>query len=256
MKVSVTTLDNKKLEMGESFNNTNQITHLKMQISDRIGIDPELFILTYDDNKLNNNKLLSNIDQSKANSIDLKMVLKFDLKNNGIVNEKVNDKFKGMLSTNKAVEFLTTYLIYRYSPLSGVNELIKAGKIRKDQANNIRLKLRGIYKKSNSSVSSSSNISSNEEDKMRNNQMTQNMEQLSNKMRNNKMTQNMEQLSNKMKNNQMKRNKMRNNQMTQNMEQLSNKMRNNQMKRNKMRNNQMRINLEELSNKMKKNKNK
>ena len=192
MKVYVTTLDNKKLDMGELFSNTNQITHLKMQIFDRTGIDPELFILTYDDKKLNNNKFLSKIDENKGKSLDLKMVLKFDINNNK-KKEKVNDKFKGMLSTNKAVEFLTSYLIYRYSPLSGVNELIKAGKIRKDQANNVRLKLRGKFKESNSSVSSSRNISSNEankmrQNKMRNNQMTRNLEKLSNKMRNNQMT--------------------------------------------------------------------
>ena len=203
MKVFVTTLDNTKLDMGELFSNTNQITHLKMQIFDKTGIDPELFILTYDDKKLNNNKFLSKIDENKGKSLDLKMVLKFDIKNNE-KKEKVNDKYKGMLSTNKAVEFIRSYNTYRYSPVNGVNKLIEAGKIRKDQENNIKDNLRGKIKESNSSVSSSSNISSNEANKMRqnkmkNNQMTRNMEQLSNKMRNNQMTRNLEKLSNKMR---------------------------------------------------------
>jgi hypothetical protein len=174
--------------MGKFLNKNIKIEHLKKQIFDKTSIHPGLFILTYNDKKLSNNKLLSNIDKN-IKSLDLKIVLKQKLSTAQIVemcdklpdnerrrhfidtlyyaegedklittdqkillNAKYQNNFSGKkFSNNVAVIFIKAYKPYESNQSYGISELINAGLINKGQEDEIKRKLR---LSSNSSSSS------------------------------------------------------------------------------------------------------
>ncbi len=159
---------------------------MKFEIYRKTDIDPRLFILTYNDKKLSNNKLLSNINKNR-NSLDLKMILKQILSTAQIVelcdklpdkknkrdfidtlyhskdklltkdqkillNAKYQNNFSGKFRNNVAVSFIKGYKPYKRNQPYGISELINAGLINKGQQDEIKRKL---SLSSNSSLTSS-----------------------------------------------------------------------------------------------------